>query len=223
MMKKGLIVLFLISNLIFGQEKITKNLGDFNELKVYRGLRVVLIKSDIPKVTIEGEKSKEVIVKNVNGVLKITMKVLESFSADQAKVSIFYNNDIDIIDVNEGALVSAEALVKQEKLVLKSQEAGKIELHINTSYLEIKVVSGGQIDLEGFAKNQTVKVNTGGIYEAKNLETEYTNISASTGAIAAIKASKLVDANANLGAMITVKGNPEEVKKKETLGGYVKI
>lgn len=222
-MKKGLIVLFLISNLVFSQGKITKNLGDFNELKVYRGLRVELIKSDAPKIIIEGEKSNEVVVKNVNGVLKISMTVLESFSSNEAKVSIFYSKDISIIDVNEGAYVSSEESLKQEKIVLKSQEAGIIELNINTSYLEVKVVSGGEIILEGTAKNQNVKTNTGGFYKAKNLETEYTNISASTGASAVVRVSKLVDANANLGGMITVKGDPEEVKKKESLGGYVKI
>jgi len=222
-MKKGLIVLLFISNLIFSQEKITKNLGDFSELKTFRGLKVALIKSDTPKIIIEGEKSNEVVVKNINGVLKISMTVMESFSANQAKVFVYYAKDIDIIDVNEGSLVSAEEPIKQEKLVLKAQEAGTIDLSVETTYLEIKSISGGEIILNGFTKNQNVKVNTGGFYKGKNLETEYTNVSASTGGTAVIKASKLVDANANLGAMITVKGDPEEIKKKESLGGYVKI
>ncbi len=221
-MKKVLIVLVFISNLVFSQDKVSQNLGDFNVLKTYRGLHIKLVKSKDQKIVIEGEKSEEVIVKNTNGVLKITMTVLETFSADEARVTVYFNNNIDIIDVNEGSFVSSDEIFKQEKIELKSQEAGKIELELKTNYLDVKVVSGGEIILKGFTKNQNVKANTGGFYKAKALETEYTNVTASTGATATVYASKLVDANANLGATITVKGEPAEIKKKESLGGYIR-
>ncbi|NOQ92259.1 MAG: DUF2807 domain-containing protein [Flavobacteriaceae bacterium] len=221
-MKKVLIVLVFISNLVFSQDKVSQNLGDFNVLKTYRGLHIKLVKSKDQKIVIEGEKSEEVIVKNTNGVLKITMTVLETFSADEARVTVYFNNNIDIIDVNEGSFVSSNEIFKQEKIELKSQEAGKIDIELKTNYLDVKVVSGGEIILKGFTKNQNVKANTGGFYKAKALETEYTNVTASTGATATVYASKLVDANANLGATITVKGEPTEIKKKESLGGYIR-
>jgi len=208
--------------LVFSQDKVSQNLGDFNVLKTYRGLHIKLVKSKDQKIVIEGEKSEEVIVKNINGVLKITMTVLKTFSADEARVTVYFNNNIDIIDVNEGSFVSSDEIFKQEKIELKSQEAGKIELELKTNYLDVKVVSGGEIILKGFTKNQNVKANTGGFYKAKALETEYTNVTASTGATATVYASKEVDANANLGATITVKGEPAEIKKKETLGGYIR-
>jgi len=221
-MKKVLVVLVFISNFVFSQDKVSQNIGDFNVLKTYRGLYIELVKSKEQKIVIEGEKSKEVIIKNINGVLKITMTVLETFSADQARVTVYFSNDIDIIDVNEGSFVSSEEIFKQEKIELKSQEAGQIDLRIETNYLDIKVVSGGKISLKGTAKNQNIKANTGGFYKAKELKTEYTNVIASTGATATINASKLVDANANLGATITIKGEPEEIKRKESLGGYIR-
>jgi len=221
-MKKVFIVLFFISGIINGQEKISQNVGDFNVLKTYRGLAIELIRSDAPKVVIEGEKSEEVIVKNINGTLKITMTVLETFSADQARVYIYFNNNIDIIDANEGSLVESDETFEQEKMELRSQEAAQINLKLKTTQLDVKVVTGGQITVEGYSKNQNVKVNSGGLYKGKRLETDYTNVTASTGATATIHASKLVDANANLGATITIKGGPEEIKKKESLGGYIR-
>ena len=57
-MQKALIILFFVSNIVFSQETITKNLGDFHELKTYRGLNIELIKSDKAKIEIEGNKSK---------------------------------------------------------------------------------------------------------------------------------------------------------------------
>ena len=221
-MNKIIIILFFITSVIFGQEKVTKNLGDFNTIKTYRGLTVELVKSNSPKIEIEGEKAKEVIVKNVNGVLKISLEVLETFSAEDVKISLYYSDDIDHISANEGSIVFSDEKIKQEKIDLKASEAGVIKLNIKTSYLDIKTLTGGKIELEGVSTNQNVKANTGGIYEGDDLETEYTDVYSTTGGIVTINASKLVDANASLGGTIKIKGDPDEVNKKESLGGYVK-
>jgi len=221
-MKKIVLILVLISNFAFSQEKITKNLGDFDKLKVLRGLKVDLVRSDEPKSVIEGEKSEEVVIKNVNGLLKITMKTMESFSADKVKVTIYFKNDINLIDANEGAVIRSDETFSQDKMKLKAQEAGNISLNIKTNDVDVKSVTGGKIKLSGFSKNQKASVNTGGSYKGGDLETESTVVKCSTGSDAVVYASKSIDANANLGGTITVKGDPEEVKKKESLGGYIK-
>ena len=221
-MKKIVIALFFITSIVSSQEKVTKNLGDFNTLKVYRGLHIQLIKSDTSKIVIEGEKSEEVVVKNVNGILKISMTVLETFSADKVLVNLYFSNEIDILNVNEGSIISSEEVFEQNKMELKAEEGGEINLELNTFYLDVKTVTGGIITLKGFSKNQNIKAYTGGIYEGKKLKTEYTNVTASTGGIATVNASNLVDAKSNLGAAITIKGEPLEIKKKESLGGYVR-
>jgi hypothetical protein len=221
-MKKAVFTIFLISSFVFSQEEITKNLGDFHTIKTYRGLVVELVRSDTPKSVVEGEKSEEVVIKNVNGVLKITLKALESFSAERVKVTIYFKDDILFIDANEGSKVKSEETFTQEKIELRTQEAGKIELKLRTEQLIVKSVTGGLIELDGYSKNSDISVNTGGSYKGENLETETTKVKSSTGSTAVVYASKSVDANANLGASITIIGNPEEINKKETLGGYVK-
>jgi len=54
------------------------------------------------------------------------------------------------------------------------------------------------------------------------LETESADVSAHTGGIAEIHVTKFADVSASTGGMITVSGDPEELKKSESLGGYVK-
>jgi hypothetical protein len=54
------------------------------------------------------------------------------------------------------------------------------------------------------------------------LETEYTKVSAYTGGTADIMASKLVDAKASTGGTISIGGEPEDVNKSESLGGYIR-
>ncbi len=221
-MKKAVLVIFFVSNFVFSQETITKNLGDFDKIKTYRGLKVELIRSDTPKYTLEGEKSDEVIIKNVNGLLKISMKAIETFYADEVRVSIYFKDNINLIDANEGSVVKSDETFEQKKIELKAQEAGRIMIKIKAEHVDVKSVTGGKIELEGYSKNQSVLVNTGGTYKGGSLETENTTVKASTGGTATVNASILVDANANLGGTITVKGNPKEIKKEESLGGYIR-
>ena len=221
-MNKIVLILFFISNIGFSQEKITKNLGDFHELKTYRGLNVELIKSDKAKIVIEGNKSKEVLVKNIDGVLKVSLKVPKSFSSKEVVITLYYSEKIDIIDANEGSVITSNEIIMQDKIVFKSQEAAKIIAKVEATELTIKVISGGKVILDGTSENQTIVSNTGGFYDGEHLISNTTEISASSGGTGTVNGIKLVDANAKLGATITVLGKPEEVIIKESFGGYVR-
>lgn len=212
----------IMSAAVVTQEKVTMNLGDFHSLKTFRGLKVELIKADSPRIEIDGNRSSEVTVKNNNGLLKISMSLSHTFSADDVMVYLYYKDDIDLIDANEGSHIFSEEIFKQDKLTAKAQEAGRIKLEIETGQLEVSVVTGGYVGLKGTSKNQNVKSNTGGIYKGEKLDTEITTVTAYTGGMAEVKASKLIDASASTGGTISINGDPEEVKKKESLGGYVR-
>ena len=221
-MKNFVFAIFFISSICFAQDKITMNIGDFHTLKTYRGLKVELIKDDTPKVVIDGIKASNVTVKNSNGVLKISMNISNTFSADDVMVYLYYSKEIDLIDANEGSHIYSDELFKQTKIEAKAQEAGHIKLNIETDQVHVTAVTGGIVKLKGKSVNQKGKANTGGIYKGKNLETESADVSAHTGGIAEIHATKFADVSASTGGMITVSGDPEELKKSESLGGYVK-
>jgi len=221
-MKRLVFTLMLVTSFCFAQEKVTMNLGDFHSLKTYRGLQVELIKSDVAKVIIDGNRSSEVTVKNNNGTLKISMSITHTFSADDVMVYLYYKDEILLIDANEGSHIFSDEVFKQEKLTVKAQEAGRIKLELDTDHLEVSVVTGGEVKLKGTSKNQKVKSNTGGIYKGERLETETTNVSANTGGLADVTGSILIDASASTGGIVSIKGEVEEVKKSESLGGYVR-
>ncbi len=221
-MKKVVIILFFLSGIINAQNDITKRLGDFHEVRAYRGLNVELIKANNPKVVITGEKADQVVIKNVNGVIKISLTLMETFSAQEVTVHLYYAEDLDDIVANEGSVIWSEGVIKQEKVSIKAVEAGTVKLEVKVNYLDVKSYTGGKVQLEGKAINQNVWVHTGGIYEGNQVKSEYIKISGSTGGSAKIYATKLVDADVNLGASINVKGEPKEVKKRESLGGYIR-
>lgn len=221
-MKRIFFALLFVVNIVAAQEEITMNLGDFHTVKTFRGLQVELKKGDSPKIVIDGPKSSQVSVKNNNGILKISLNITHTFSADDVMVYLYYSKDIEVIDANEGSHIFSGDLFEQNKLKVNAQEAGHITLKLDTEELEVIATTGGMIKLEGESTRQRVKVNTGGIYKGEELKTENADVSANTGGLAYVHASKFADASASTGGMITIKGDPEELKKSESLGGYVK-
>ena len=206
---------------VVAQDRIEKNLGDFSELKTYRGLQIELIESDSPKIVIEGNKASSVTVKNVNGLLKISMKIEGTFSSDEVMTYLYYSDPISLIDANEGSNIYSDNAIKQDKVEVRAQEGARIKLDLDVQKVEVVTATGGYINLSGSAESQEVRANTGGIYKGADLKTKETTISAATGGNAEIYATNSVDAKASTAGIIDIKGDPEKVTKKESTGGNI--
>jgi hypothetical protein len=204
---------------LFAQEPITTNLGDFTTVKVFNGLTVELQKANSSKIENSGSQASDVSVKNSNGTLKITLKFLKNFSAENIKIVLYYDKDISVLDANEGASIISEETIKQQHLEVRTQEGAKIDLDINTKYLSVKSVSGGLIYLSGETENQTIEATTGGIYSGFDLQSNQAIAMSSSGANVEVKISELLDASVRFGGSIYYDGTPEVLKNKITIGG----
>jgi hypothetical protein len=221
-MKKLALLLFLACSVAVAQGNISKNLGDFNTIKVYNGLTVELQKSNDSKIEISGSKSDDVVIKNSNGTLKIRLKFPEGFISEDLKIVIFYNQNIDVLDANEGSTILSNETITQQHLEVKTQEGAKITVEIDTKHLTVKSVSGGLIKLSGVTENQNIESNTGGVYEAFNLKCKQTIVTAGSGARTEVNASEILDATVRFGGAIHYRGNPEVLKTKNIIGGIIK-
>ncbi len=222
-MKRVLFFLLLTTSIVFSQEEERNiNLGDFNTIKTYRGLHVELIKAENPKIIITGSKSKDVNIKNLNGVLKISLTVLETFSADEVNITVYFNDQLELISANEGSKIYSNDKLIFEKINLKATEAAEIDLNIESSFIEVKAYTGGIVQLKGSVKNQNIVANTGGFYKGADLKSDDTMVRVYTGGDATVYAKNSVDANASVGGIIKIKGDPDKVSKKESLGGYIR-
>jgi hypothetical protein len=221
-MKKILALLLLVTTTIFAQKTVERELGSFDEIKVFNGLNVTLKNATYSSIEITGKKAEEVVVKNVNGRLKLSMRFPETFNSDEAKVTIFYSEDLSVIDVNEGSYITSDNTLKQQHVELKAQEGAYIDLDIDVKFLEAKSITGASIVISGNAENQNVEATTGGTYKGYDLKTNYTTITASSGSFARVSASELLDAKVRLGGTVYYKGNPKDVKTKKIIGGTIK-
>jgi len=221
-MRKILIILLSILSLTTFAQKRTVNIGDFNEVKTYNGLKVSLYKADKPEVVVFGDDTSEVVVKNVNGVLKIYAKLGKKVWGEDLYVKVYYTT-LKTIDANEGSTIRSAEIFDQKKLTVKTQEGAQIHLNISIKYLEIKTISGGEITLDGKAEYQTIIANSGGFYNGFSLKTTNTTVKATTGAEVNVYTTDDITATANTGGEIYIKGNPKDISKKSNLGGIIKI
>lgn len=220
-----LICVLLLQFSIIAQTTITKNLGDFSVIKVYNGIEVELIKSDEQKLEITGKKSDKVTVKNVNGTLKLSLpfslKPENNAAQGEVIIKLFYNNNIAVVDANEGATITGKE-INQDKLEVRSQERAFINLVVKVKHLEVKAISGGIVKLSGTAKNQTIDADLYGIYNGFNLKASANStVKAGTGAKAEIMAGETLNAKVSFGGSIFYKGNPEVLKDKKVIGGII--
>lgn len=211
----------LITSTAIAQNSLEKTIGEFTELKVFDLIEVRLVISDENKIVITGKNIEDVVVINKNGKLKIRMILEERFDGKDTSVTLFYTT-VDILDVNEGATISSVDTIKQYEIDLKAQEGGKINVHLEVKIANIKAVSGGIIKAHGSATKQKVSLNTGGVYEGKNLQTETTTVIIKAAGNAEVNASELVDIKIRAGGNVFVYGDPKTIIENRVFGGRVK-
>src|SRR5690606_5607044 len=216
------IVLFLLGvTSLVAQDNITKDLGEFHEVKVYDGISVTLVKGDKNQAIISGKNATEVVLINKNGKLKIRMNINEVFNGYTTYVTLNAKGMIDLIDANENAFISSEDTFSQVDIDLRSQEGGEIELVLDVERLEAKATSGGILSLTGSASNQDVDVNTGGKFNGKDLKSSQVRAVVKAGGTADILASDYADAKVRVGGTINVYGNPKVLEKQTFIGGTI--
>lgn len=212
----GAAILFV--QMSFGQ--VTKELGEFDTVKVYDKLSVKLVQSSENKVVIKGAREAEVEAVNKNGILKLRMPFPKLLSGNDLDITLYYKR-IELIDVNEGAEVTSKETLKATSFKVSAQEGGKINVDLNVDKLKVSSVSGGEITATGKADNLDASLGAGGYFLGSKLATSQTKVSVSAGGKADVNASTLVDAKVSAGGSIYIYGKPKQINQKTVFGGKI--
>ncbi len=216
------IVLLLATATGFAQRTIDREVGEFHEIKVFDLIEVNLIQSDENRILIKGDNVYDIKFTNADGVLKLRMELEKKFTGEDTFIEVYYT-DLDVIDANEGARIVSNSTIAQERIELRAQEGAEIRVGLEVEDADIRAVTGGIVKASGMANNQVIRINTGGIFEGRELHTEYSNIRISAGGEAELYAAQAVDIEIRAGGDVYVYGNPEEVRKDQIFGGRIYI
>jgi hypothetical protein len=213
-------LLLVTSTLTFAQ---AIRLGQFDEIKVFDGIRVTVIPSQADSLVIEGKNKDFVSYKNKNGRLYIRMNVKKRLSGFNTTVALFSSTPLEVIDVNEGAFVSFQDVLFQQSIVLKAQEGAEIDAILDVQKVTTKTVSGGIVNLKGAAVTQEHRVSAGGVVDAATLDSQQVQVSVKAGGSAAVRATELADARVSFGGSVKVYGEPKKLIQKTAVGGNIAL
>lgn len=220
-MNYKLVVLLLIAQLGFSQEKITKNVGDFTTVKVFDKISVHLVQAMENKVELSGARSGEVELINKNGELKIRMPLKKLLKGEEV-TAIVYFKKIDEVEANEGAYLSSDAVFSGIDFSINAKEGAEVKLVLDVKRVSVKCSSGAMVRLTGKAQNQNIVVSSGGTVKASALQGEQTTVVVNAGGEADVTATELVDAKTRAGGTITIYGNPRQINQKTVAGGNIR-
>lgn len=216
------LALLLFVTTLAAQRTIDTEVGEFNEIKVFDLIEVNLIQSDENRIVIKGRNVDDIKWANKNGVLKLRMQLDMKFTGEDTFIAVYYT-DLDVIDGNEGAQITCNELVKKNNLELRAQEGARIRIGMEVDHVDIRAVTGGIVEASGLASNQSIVLNTGGIFDGRDLRTASTDIKISAGGEADVFASEVVDINVRAGGDVNVYGKPKKVYKSTFAGGRIHV
>ena len=220
-MRTLLFGLFLLTGLSLpAQGTIDREVGEFHEIKVYDLIEVNLIQSDENRIVIKGKNTEDINYVNKDGVLKLRMPLEKKFQGEDTFIEVYYT-DLRTIDANEGSRIVVNEQIEQDRIELRAQEGAQIEVGMKVRDAEIRAVTGGIINASGLATNQVIVIYTGGIFEGRDLKTDYSSIQVSAGGEAELYASREVDIQIRAGGDVYVYGDTARVHKNTMIGGRI--
>jgi hypothetical protein len=196
-------------------------LGEFDQVKVFDGIRLTIIPSDADSLVVEGKNKSYLSIKNKNGKLFVRMDIKKRLSGFNTSVALFSSNILEVIDANEGSFVSCQDALFQPSITLKAQEGAEIDAILDVQKVKTKTNSGGIINLKGSAVVQYHSVATGGILEAETLDSEQVELKIKAGGRAAVNATELAEIKVSLGGSVSVYGQPKKIVKSVAVGGTI--
>lgn len=220
-MKKIIFILIALGcvNFLMAQES-NHELKDFDHIKVYNGLKVLLKHSSTNKAVVKGTNSQDISFEIDDNMLKVRSKIDNLFSDKDFEIIVFYK-ELTSLEVVQNSGIKLADKLKTKNLVLETQEGAEIIGEINVEKLRSKAITGGTIDITGKAESQEIKIRAGGKYYAKNLKTKNSDVNVSAGGVADIFAKENVIAKVKAGGTVNVYGNPKNLDKNTLFGGKI--
>ena len=231
-MNKTTLILFVFSFFIgmsftaLGQSE-TRNLGNFDEVKVATGVNLTLVSGNVNKAEIEvdGIDLDEVITK-IDGdrlTIKVDSKSNWGFgkkSRRKVNVRLTYKN-LEAVAASSGSRVVSDDVLANDELDFDASSGSSIQLEIRGNEVNADASSGASITLSGSTESFDVEVSSGSSVKASDLESNTVKARGSSGASVKVWAKESLKAKVSSGASVRYKGNPSNVDRDKSSGGSV--
>lgn len=219
-------IILIASSLLYfiplhGQEEV-RGLSPFKAISVTGGIEVILEAGDTEEARIKtwgiDEEKVDLFVKGKT--LKIQLLNLSKIDDREVKVYVTYK-ELYGVRATAGARVYGRDVIQSESFEVRVGSGGFVDLEVETNTLEARAGEGGVIEISGSSDTVEVTASTGGRYEGYDLEANRTYARASTGGEITVVAHEALDASANTGGSINYRGQPKEKNTRTLFSGGI--
>jgi hypothetical protein len=217
-----LLVFSFFFTLCLAQERVENIAESFTKVKVSSGIIATIhVNSEVNKVVVDGLDKNEVDIRFRKDELRISLPLNHLFSNSDTKVDI-YVKTLEILEATSSAELNVEGKIKQKEIFFKVVEMAKINASIEVDKLNLHLLTGGIITLNGSAHQQDIVIKTGAEYYGEFLKTNITNVEVSYKGIAEVFAHESCVASVIAGGEVSVFGEPDIFDESTKLGGFIK-
>lgn len=198
-----------------------RNIDDFSELKVSRGMNVYITYGDDTKLMIraDGNLLKVIETEVIGDVLEISSEA-NIKKAKEKKVFVTTPN-LDKLKAFAGSNVYSENTIETGNFIVSASAGSNIKLQLDAKQVEVSASAGSNINLKGKAKSITGKASSGSNIRANELNSSKADCKVSSGANFWVTATNQLMGKASSGGNIFYYGSPENTEIHKSSGGNV--
>lgn len=198
------------------------DIDEFTDISINGNYKVELYYSDQPKVIVETDENlfNHLDIETRAGLLSVSNKNTLKPSK-QLLIEIYYNELQSIKSSGASSIEHPETLMADE-LKVGLSGAGSIKLSLKVEELDLNLSGAGVLEIQGQANSQVVNLSGAGALEAKDLESQYCEISISGVGNAKVNVVKELNATISGLGNIEYYGNPEIISQSVSGMGKVK-
>lgn len=206
----------------FAQERVENIEAPFSKVKVSSGIIATIhLHAAQDKVVISGIDREEVDVRLRRDELRISLPLNHLFSNSDTQVDVFVKA-VETIEATSSAQLIVEGTIQQNEVFFKAVEMATITAKVEVEKLNLYLLTGGIITLNGKAEEQIIVIKTGAEYYGENLKTNITQVEVSYQGIANVFAREKCVASVIAGGEVSVYGEPKKFEETTKLGGLIK-
>lgn len=198
-----------------------RQVSDFNQIKVSRGMNVYITQGTPAKVVVIADSNlHEIIQTDVNGEV-LEIYVDENIRWAREKKVMVTVEKLSAVEASSGANGYTQSQFMSEDMKLKASSGANLIMDINAKNLQADCSSGANIKLSGLAKDADLETSSGANLKAHELKADACKMKASSGGNVSATVVEKLEAKASSGGNVSYYGEPNITDFSSSSGGSI--
>ena len=214
----------LLQSTVKGNGNVTteeRNIEDFSELNVSRGMNVYVTMGNDYKVIVEADENlHNSIVTELHGK-ELRIKAIDRIRKATSKKVFVTLPKLESTKSSSGSNVYSENILNVKSIDLAVSSGANLKFSLNANEVNAKANSGSNIFLEGTTGSINAKASSGSNIKAGDLKAKSAQANASSGANIWLNTENELQATASSGGNVFYNGTPSETEISKSSGGNV--